>query len=118
PCVGFLEDVQRAGGQAKPHRQHWIRISLFHSSRSLNASQKIISGYQCQRLDSSSGFYPDFSVSLVEKFLRDLPAVFRELYEDLFVQPNVDFRGVALVAWVFQLSCHLLSGREATVHAD
>jgi hypothetical protein len=40
---------------------------------------------------------------LVEKFLRNLSAIFRELYEDLFVQPDFHFCGNALVAGVMQL---------------
>jgi hypothetical protein len=45
------------------------------------------------------------AVSLFEKFLRDLPAIFRELYKYLFVEPDIHFRRIGLVAWVLQLRC-------------
>jgi hypothetical protein len=49
--------------------------------------------------------------ALLEKFLRNFAAVFRELYEDPFVQAHIHFRGIVLVARVFPLHSQFLFGR-------
>ncbi|HVI81718.1 MAG TPA: hypothetical protein VM717_03165, partial [Chthoniobacterales bacterium] len=53
-----------------------------------------------------------------QQFLRNIPAVLRDLFQHLLLQPDVHSGGIILIATEMQLGCELLPRRQAAIHAD